>query len=345
MERANAVPASASGSRPSRHSARGLVFQGKGLATFIFMLTLCGTVQAQLVVKTNNNGSVSQNSTLYIDATPAMPQLNLSVSGGALTCDSLWYTLDIDWTAASGQQTFVQVSGSFPCNQTNGIAWGSLYAGGTATLTWTDDCGDAGNLTFTILGTNPSPAIVDSFLPSTPWFWRNLLAWESAAWTASPTGIYHQFNSSGVPLNCNCPNGIGLTQLDPQAGGTFPSGANDFWAWNYNLVDGFNLLAGKRSAAYQSWSNELNDMLNTNGGQPVWPHWSSGVCTFDASPPSGAPAAGTYSFADGDWIKFYNGGFMIFWNPPLHPGTAGTWDINSDGDPTYVPKVCASPAI
>ncbi|HKS72076.1 MAG TPA: hypothetical protein VJQ82_02695 [Terriglobales bacterium] len=34
----------------------------------------------------------------------------------------------------------------------------------------------------------------------TPWFRRNLVARESAAWSASPTGTYHQFAADGTPL-------------------------------------------------------------------------------------------------------------------------------------------------
>ncbi len=43
-------------------------------------------------------------------------------------------------------------------------------------------------------------------------------------------------------------------------------------------------------------------------------------------------------------MKSYNAFYFIFWDPPAN-GKAGFWDINSSGDTTYVPKVCASPAI
>ena len=310
------------------------------------VLAVCGSCRAQLVVKTNNSASVSGTSTLYIDVSPTMPQLNLSVSGGALTCDSLSYTLDIDWTATTGphpaQETFAELTGSFPCNQTSSIDWASLYAGGTATLTWSDDCGDAGTLSFKIRGTNPSPAMVDSFIPSTPWFWRNMLAWESGAWSTSPTGIYHQFEADGTPLNiCQCPNGIGLTQLD----GKFPSGVNDFWAWNYNLVDGFNLLASYSSAATSAWNNEYSQMVQSTAGTPVYPPTTTipPNCVFMY------PVANSgHSYVDANLIRMYNNGpgfsqgvyngAYIFWDPPI--GTvAGFWDPE-DNSQNYVHHVC-----
>jgi hypothetical protein len=318
-------------------------------ASILTLLALVGAknADAQLSATTNNNVTVSQGSILYINGTPIMPQLNFAVSGGETTCDTLSWTISIDWTAPSGQQTSTTFNGQFACNQTATVDWSSVgFAGGTAALSWTDDCGDAGNLSFSILGTNPPPSAVDSLTStsSPPWFWLNILAWESQAWHASPTGIYHQFTSSGVPLNCNCPNGIGLTQLDPVSGGTFPNGNNDFWSWSVNEVDGYNLLVSKQSAASTNWNAELADMLNNNGGQPSWAHWSQGVCTFDASPPSGVPAAGAHSFADANWLKNYNGNYFIFWDPPAN-GNPGFWDINSAGLTTYVPNVCSSPAI
>lgn len=331
------------------------------LAAIMLGLIACGTARAQFVVQTNGGSTVSQGTTLSIDSSPAMPLLTFSVSGGALTCDSLNWSMDISWTFVTGNQgSLLERSGTFYCNQTQTVDWNSEYGGGSATVSWSDDCGHAGNISFTILGTNPSPAAVDSFIPSTPWFWRNLLAWESRAWSTSPTGIYHQFASGGTPLDCDCPNGIGLTQLDPANGGTYPSGINDFWAWNYNEVDGFNLLANIRTAAYNNWTSEWNDMSANTGGNLVPANWPSDCtthangavcggftagttlfCSFSSANANGSPNG----FGDGSWIHRYNGSFFVDWVDGT-PNSPGYWEYDAQG-PTngYVFNVCKSPAI
>jgi hypothetical protein len=338
----------ATGTRITFSANRGDVNVGRlirrCLVSGLFLLGADKVAYGQLVVTTNNSQSVYQGSTLMITASPVMPQLNLVVSGGETYCDDLSYTISINWTAPTGQQSMDSLNGDFACNQTSNVNWASKFAGGTATLQWTASTtcsSQSGTLSFQILGTNPSPLSVDTLIASPPWFWRNILAWESSAWSASPTGIYHQFNSSGVPINCNCPNGIGLTQLDP------PSSILDFWAWPDNEVDGYNLLVSKQSGASSNWNSELSQMMNNNGGHPVWPSYSAGACNFSATAPSGAPAGGTHSFADADWIHAYNSNYFIFWNPPTQPGGTGFWDMDlvSNGKPAYVPNVCNSPAI
>jgi hypothetical protein len=317
------------------------------LAFGVFLLAADKIAYGQLVVTTNNGASVSQGSSLRITASPVMPQLNLWVSGGAIYCDSMSYTLSINWTAPTGQQTMTSLNGDFACNQTANVNWGSQFAGGTATLQWNSyaTCADnSGGFSFQILGTNPPPSAVRSLISSPPWFWWNMVAYESGAWTASPTGMYHQFASTGVPINCNCPNGIGLGQLEPP----YPSGNLDFWAWPDNEVDSYNLLVRKQSLAYSNWNNELSDMIANNGGHPIWPTYLKGACNFSATAPSGAPASGTHSFGDADWMHSYNSNYFIFWNPPTQPNGTGAWDmdlVNTKGNPAYVPSVCSSPAI
>lgn len=350
-----------------------LVFAGRGIWVGVVRVSILGllafgfqaSIAAQLTVTSNNNVNVTQNSVLLIDKTPLMPQLNLVVPAGVTYCDTLSWSLTIDWFAPSGQQSLASLNGQFPCGHTAAVDWHSVgYAGGTATLQWiaSDSCGTdgAGSITFTIKGTNPDPPSVRSFIPSVPWFWFNLLAWESRAWSSSPTGIYHQYDSNGFPINCNCPNGIGLTQLDPGSGGTFPSGTSDFWAWNYNEVDGFNLLVSKRTGAYNYWTSEWNDMLTNTGGNAVPANWSSDCtthangavcggftagttlsCSFSSASANGSPSG----FGDGNWIHNYNSNFFVDWVDGT-PNSPGHWEYDVQGSTSgYVFNVCKSPAI
>ncbi|MGH9775895.1 MAG: hypothetical protein ACRD50_13210 [Candidatus Acidiferrales bacterium] len=253
-------------------------------ALLLFVLGGCVTVHGQTLQVTNNGATVNPGDTLKIDDIPMMPQLSLEPAG----CDSASYDMDINWTAATGEQTNVQVSGWWTCNEPTDFDWSPVgYAGGTVTIQWTgyDSCGNttgSANFNFNIVGTNPLPSAVDA-MANSPWFFENTIAEESRAWTSAPTGVYHQFDASGFPLNCSCPSGIGLTQLDP------PANFDDFWNWSTNLSDGLGVLNGKQAGAATSWSNELQQMIGNNGGIPVWAPWQSGVCTFDASRPSGLP--------------------------------------------------------
>jgi hypothetical protein len=265
-----------------------------------------------LVVISNNR--VFDGDTISIDATPSMPPLTLSVAGTCADSCSVHYTFQVDFTAPGGQQTFSSTTGDFSCDSSGSIDWTTIgFRGGTATISWLVNNGNdgGGTFTFTIKGTNPSAAQVDS-LASSPWFFENIISQESS---------YLQFISNGTPYIGNNPNGIGLTQLDP------PPSSDDFWNWRTNMTDGAALLGTKQPIAYNSWSNEFQQMVNTTSGNPVFPPATAYTfCLFQY------PQNGADSYADGDWIHYYNSNFFIFWNP-----TFRTWDIDTNG---YVKAVC-----
>jgi hypothetical protein len=174
-----------------------------------------------------------------------------------------------------------------------------------------------GTFTFIIAGINPQASMVDS-VTGYPWFFQNMVAWESN---------YRQYDTNGFPLVSNNRNGIGLTQLDP------PLSSNDFWNWSANAIDGASVLIGKQSAAYASWDSEFQQMVNTTSGNPVYPPTTTyPYCVFQYPQTSGR------SYKDGDWIHFYNGGYYIFWIPPAN-GNAGFWDIDTT---EYVQHVCST---
>ncbi len=295
-------------------------------ALLLSVLALSGFLHGQtpvLQVTTDGGATVRSGETLYIDTSPFMPDVNLEVAN---TCGTLFWDLVISWTGVGGQATYVSTNGQIPCGQWDSLDWVTIgYYGGTATIQWyvtapNGTTPGSGTFTFTIAGTNPPPSSVDA-LASVPWFFENIIQWESK---------YRQFDSSGNPLNCNCPNGIGLTQLDP------PFTNNDFWDWVNNVEDGLLMvLTPKQALAYASWSNELAQMIATTGSSPVYPRTTSySYCSF------AYPQSNNDSYADGDWIHAYNGGYYIFWDPPAN-GVAGFWDIDTNG---YVASVCNSKA-
>lgn len=327
----------------------------------IFWLLLSGaSARAQndpTLSVTSNGSSVGSGSTLWISATnpPEMPVVNVSLAGD---CGYVEVYVSASWTAPGGVATGGGADMDFNCGGSTDIDWSQMgfYEGGEITVNWTlwkyaganfggelQQTDKSGSFSFYIYGLGPDPnslstwnPMVDSALPcGTPWFVCNLVAWESAATSVSPTGYYHQFTNSGTPVYCECPEGVGLMQLDPAVSD------GDFWNWQTNITDGLGVLNGKESGADSSWSNELYQNSVTTGGNPsecsnctagtVNPQPTSyDNCTFQY------PQGSAHSYADGDWMHAYNSGYYIFWDPPSG-ATPGFWDIDVNG---YVKNVC-----
>lgn len=356
MECANEIqsapPSITPANMPVRICAFSFRFILKVVVSAAVALAVGTTAYGQELEVTSAGGvEVSNGSEVAIDQNPLMPPLTLAVPGGATACDGLSWAMQITWsgTAPTDIPTNAALSGEFPCNQTYQVDWTSVgYAGGTTTITWSalDDCGNtlgSGTLSFTIFGTNPPTSAVDSLIPSAPWFWENMIAWESRAYSLGTPITYHQFLSAGTPLDCECPTGVGLTQLDP------PNSVLDYWDWPQNEVDGYNVLASDQTPATNAWNNEFNQMVQTTAGSPVYPPTTSFPpnCTFMY------PVNGGHSYVDANWIKMYNtgpglsggvySGAFIFWDPPTGT-TVGFWDPE-DTSRNYVQNVCQSNAL
>jgi len=305
----------------------------------LFVLTLCilpfaGKVCGQSLVVVSGGNTVSQGGTVSINTIPNMPNLVLSVNGGT-SCDVFSYQISITYSDQATPPATTGTNVTFNAQDIEGdlsstVDWFGNFEGGNATITWTFDGVQQSSFNFFVNGTNPPNSTVDSYLSNGDgaWFKQNLVAYESGAYTDAPYNQYHQFVATPYDPVWGAPDGIGLMQLEPPARA---SGDADFWAWPVNVADGLSWLDGKKSAAYQSWNNELTQMQSLTGGNPVYPPPTGYTyCYFSY------PQNGNDSYSDGDWIHYYNGNYFIFFHPADSSGP-NRWDIDTTG---YVMKVC-----
>jgi hypothetical protein len=292
----------------------------------------------QTLAVTSGGQTVGENTTVSINTIPNMPNLVLSINGGT-SCDSFSYVVSVTYTDQAGAMTGHSYSSAADIegDTSSTVDWSWGLEGGTATIAWEFDGSAEQAFTFYINGTNPSNSIVDSYLAggAAPWFAQNLVAYESRAWSWAPSGRYKQFDSSGAGGGCvvpgwgcpiwGTPDGIGLMQLEPPARA---SSDQDFWAWSWNIADGIHWLYNeKQGPAYNSWNNEFQQMqADMAPGVRYPPDSDYTYCYFSY------PQNNNDTYADGDWIHYYNGDYFIFWNH-----TNLSWDIDSNG---YVSKVC-----
>jgi len=258
-----------------------------------------------------------------------MPNLVLSVNGGS-SCDSVSYIVSVTYTDQAGQQTSETYEADNQAgDQTVTVSWSGRLVGGNATVSWQlNGASQNSTLGFFINATNPPNNAVDAYASSGPWFVLNLIAWESRAWSLSPTGQYKQFDAFGNPL-WGTPDGIGLMQLEPPARASLDQ---DYWSWPANVADGLNwLINTKQAPAYNSWNNEFAQMQTVTGANPVYPDETDYKWCDFAYPPNGKD-----EFKDGDWIHFYNGNYFVFFHP-ADAGGPNRWDIDTNG---YVSQVC-----
>jgi hypothetical protein len=263
-----------------------------------------------------------------------MPNLVLSVNGGT-SCDAFSYQISITYTDQAGAITGTNITFNAQDvvgDQSSTVDWFSNFEGGNATISWQFDGVSEPSFSFEINGINPSNSAVDSYLSNGDgaWFKQNLVAWESRAYSLAPSGQYKQFDPSNTtyPVLWGGPDGVGLMQVES------PNRSNsdrDFWSWPANIADGLAVLDGKKSAAYQSWNDELGQMQSLTGANPVYPpSIGYAYCYFSY------PQNGNDTYADGDWIHYYNGNYFIFFHPADSSGP-NRWDIDTMG---YVMSVC-----
>lgn len=288
---------------------------------------------ASYEVIVRNAGSVVNNgSTQYITAGPEMPAIS-AVAQGPGTYSTQW-SLTVQYTRPDGTGTNTDTFG--PSTTTGAAAWSvpwsGHFRGGTATVNWTINGTRQGALTFSIAGTNPTNAAINSQINSQnpPWFFRRMVTAESS---------YRQFDSSGRPLYSN-DKGYGLTQATT-------SNAQDLWNWMGNITAGMAILNGKQSPAYAFWQSQIVQWQQFNSrvseerrlGPPP-DNNAGGPCLF-AYP----VRPGTYGYDDANWIKAYNGASPYFAFIMVAPdGLSAYWETNRDAD-NYVHRVCQAPEL
>lgn len=301
--------------------------------TVLLFLAAAIPVRSQTLVVVSGGQTRAQGDTVSINTIPNMPNLVLSVSGGS-SCDTFSYQIDVSYTDQAQFLTEVSYGASnVEGDQSSTVYWGGVLQGGNATITWTFNGVQEASFGFLINGINPANSAVDAYLASgnAPWFAQNLVAEESGAYRFAPYNRYHQFDSNGYPM-WGTPDGIGLMQLEQDAR-LAGSGGQDFWAWTLNIADGIHWLYNqKQGPAYNSWNNEFQQMqADMSPGVRYPPDSQYTYCYFSY------PQNNNDSYADGDWIHYYNGNYFIFWNH-----TNLSWDIDTTG---YVSKVCNTQAL
>lgn len=289
---------------------------------------------APALLVTSNGVAVSANSQVWISATPALslfaslvPAPGTTLSGtvnwqysfATTCCGSFdWYCYDSVTASASSPWDLGSYVGA---------------CGGAATVTATYAGYAPQSLTFSILGTNPTKAAVNSFIGSSPWFLHQMVQLESG---------YVQFAGNGGP-NFGPPNGFGLMQVDP------PGNAYQIWDWKQNATAGLAILSAFGTSATSYWNGLLANWNSFNVNNPdhaIGPpsDTSEGPCAFSYN----SPAGGTYPYSDAVWIKSYNSGYsspfiqLSIFNTNGFPQAA--WiinDLNNKGV-DYVQVVCSA---
>lgn len=366
--------ASRFGHRANRRRSPLLVNCANCLALFFLILGTARLAGAQTLVVTSDGQTKNRDDTVLINQIPNMPNLVLSVNGGT-PCDTFSYQISITYADQAGATTGTNVTFSAQDvvgDQSSTVNWSGKFEGGDGKISWQFDGLSEPSFTFKVNGTNPTDnSVIDSYLASggAPWFAQNLVAWESRAWSLSPTGFYKQFdpNNSTKPVLWGTPDGVGLMQVEPA---NRNNGDLDFWAWPQNIADGLHLLSailatnGPTTGPYTNWTNQYNSMITDtsgHGANPVpasWPfdcqnHVNGAVCGgFNLPSPtfyctfSSANANGSRNgFGDGNWMHAYNGSYFVDWVPigtlPDFPN--GGWEYDRQGPNNgYVYDVCTS---
>jgi hypothetical protein len=256
---------------------------------------------------TNGGTAVQPGSTVYITSTPSLPLVASLVPGhgGSLTGNVTW-GMQIQYLAQDGYVYSYQTSATQAANSTwdIGSAFNGNFAGGSAVVTATYQ-GLPLSLSFTILGQNPSVAVLKSAIGTSPWYLQQLAKYESG---------YRQFDTNGNPVY-GYPHGFGVMMDD------FKHSVYDMWTWTTNISDGQANDASNATPAITAWAGQVGAWLAYNASQaaqglpqvPMYAELSYGPdptlefgsnqCVFAYT-----PWGGQYPFSDGIRIKLYNTG-------------------------------------
>jgi hypothetical protein len=229
-----------------------------------------------------------------------------------------------------------------------GSGWGLASdesEGGYATLEWTVNGANETPYSFDIEGdqdptVSENKTTVDDFykntLSGTPWFWGNILDWES-------TGGRQYAAAPGYPLVVGDPDGIGISQVD---GYENPSYVNDYVYWNFegNIEQGLAILNAKEPESYSDWKNQYNASAGNAPSDQSYSHCSAFQYVLTAG-------LDDHSFGDADWIQDYNthsgepvssGALYYLWWDASHGKWDFRWQNSSMAGYNYVPHVCNS---
>lgn len=284
-----------------------------------------------------------------------MPYVEVDISG--LTCgDSVSVYITMTWAdPATGFVTSWESPSATLTAGTSGFVsvyfegesgWalatyehsGDESEGGEATVLWSVNGTGEPDYNFPIQGDedpSSSKTMVDNFynnnqfynnggtLVSVPWFWGNILDWES-------TGGRQYASVPGNPLVAANPDGIGISQIDGTQNVVYDI---DYWNFEANIEDGFMVLSGKATESENNWLAQYKTDSNytaVSGDQ------SYTNCSFQTS----MQPLGDHSYGDADWIQDYNTHsdkhWYLWW-------TGAKWEFKwqtSEAGHNYVPDVC-----
>jgi hypothetical protein len=275
-----------------------------------------------------NGATVSANSTIYINSTPALPLVASLVPGqpGVPLSGNATWEMDIDYAGPGAYQYSCTLTATTAANGSWSIGgtFGGQFCGGSAVVKGTYQ-GHTATLAFTILGQNAPAATVKSTLGASPWFIQQLANSESPG--------YLQFQSNGQPVY-GAPNGFGIMQLD------YHNNVYELWTWTTNVGDGLSLNTSNGTAAATFWASQLTawQKYNATPGNeqvPMQANVSDGPCVF-----SYTPSGGQHPFSDGIWIKMYNSGSSY----PFIQWAGSSWSVSLTNNYgfDYIGRVCST---
>ena len=300
---------------------------------------------------------VNENSYVYINATPQMPQLTALLKPTGLSGDAKW-RLHIEYkrNPRNDDEYYPGPTASSWKTLSAGATWniasefGTDFRGGKATL-YCEYQGVEFEQVFHIRGISPYEYAVEDEIGATPWYAIPIAKWES---DRPSQGIYYaQFNEIGVfgpnpdnymaCPNFGGPNGWGIMQLDP------PPSDETLWNWKQNIADGKVRLDAFYAEAYRWMNDEYNNGRTGLPGQRVQARLSSvngvgqdvpindltyGNITFSDDPSS------IYTFEQAIAISSYNGTLCPDGHSHFFVSWQGTeWAINPNIN-DYVNQVC-----
>lgn len=288
---------------------------------------------------------VDENSYVYIDSSPRMPQLTASLKPTGLSGNAKW-RLHIEYKRSprNDDEYYPGPTTSSWKTLSAGATWniasefGTDFRGGKATL-YCEYQGVEYEQVFHIRAINPYENAVEDEIGATPWYAIPIAKWES---DRPSQGIYYaQFNEVGVfgpnpdnymaCPNFGGPNGWGIMQLDP------PPSDETLWNWKQNIADGKAHLANPCRTSAAAWIARQEAQQQSE--EPTMP-LQNYIFTFNgvafqkgtARTPTDACTIQRYNGngADGKWV--------IYWKNKTET-EPGSWECREDKI-TYIEIIC-----